>query len=317
MKKNTLGSTGLKVTQLCFGTLTMSPMQRDLSPKDGGSLIMYGLRSGINFIDTAQMYGSYPHVKEALRSWGGERPVVSSKSAAKDRPTMKAAIDECLNETGLDYIDIFLLHAVRDVGDYDSRAEALKALQEAKQAGKIRFIGASSHSARTIDFLSHQKEIDILHPMFNKDGIGILDVELSEMKQILRFAKAAGKGIYAMKPLGGGHLRNSVQESLEWVFKSNCVDAAAVGMTTIEEVQMNVAICRGEKVDSDFAQRVAGQPRRLFINEGICINCGKCIAACQQKALVKGEKHPQIKHEQCVLCGYCAPECPKFAIRII
>ncbi|HAE38342.1 MAG TPA: aldo/keto reductase, partial [Candidatus Riflebacteria bacterium] len=42
-----------------------------------------------------------------------------------------------------------------------------------------------------------------------------------------------------------------------------------------------------------------------------------CVEACQQKALRPGEKTPAIDHASCILCGYCAPVCPKFAIRII
>jgi len=49
----------------------------------------------------------------------------------------------------------------------------------------------------------------------------------------------------------------------------------------------------------------------------VCINCGACIRTCQQSALKPGEKTPQIDHQLCVLCGYCSPVCPKFAIRII
>ncbi|MEW6710532.1 MAG: 4Fe-4S binding protein [Candidatus Riflebacteria bacterium] len=55
----------------------------------------------------------------------------------------------------------------------------------------------------------------------------------------------------------------------------------------------------------------------MFINEMICRNCGACIEACQQGALKPGEKSPKIDHSLCILCGYCAPKCPAFAIRII
>ena len=317
MKKQQLGKTEIEVSVLGLGTLTMSPMQRGLDQAAGANVILYALAHGITFIDTAQMYGSYPQVAEALRQWKGPAPVVASKSAASTREDMQAAVAECLQQTGLPQIDVFLLHAVRDAADIEARRGALEYLREAREKGMIRAIGASSHSARTIDLLANTGGIEILHPMYNRDGIGILDATLDEMTDILKRARARGIGIYAMKPLGGGHLRNDAAAALRWLFASQAVDAAVVGMTSSDEIDMNVKLARDESVDEDFARRVAGRERRLFINTGICINCNACVKTCQQGALSPGEKSPVVDHARCVLCGYCAPVCPKFAIRIV
>ena len=317
MKKHKLGNTSIEVSLLGLGTLTMSPMQRALSVADGAAVILHALAQGITFIDTAQMYGSYPQVAAALSQWKGPAPVIASKSAASTREAMQAAVAECLQQTGMSQIDVFLLHAVRDADDLSSRSEALNYLREAREKGLIKAIGASSHSARTIDLLAETDGIQVLHPMYNRDGIGILDATLAEMTDILRRARSRGIGIYAMKPLGGGHLRNDAAAALRWLFASEAVDAAVVGMTSNDEVGMNVRLARNEAVDDGFARRVAGRERRLFINTGICINCNACVNTCQQGALQAGEKSPVIDHSRCILCGYCAPACPKFAIRIV
>lgn len=317
MKKRKLGHTGIEVTLLGIGTLTMSPMQRGLNVEDGAEMILKALRGGINFIDTAQMYGSYAQVGLALGRWQGAAPIISSKSAARTAEDMKIAVEECLSKTGLAKIDIFLLHAVRDAEDLAARADALQYLVRAKKEGLIGAVGASSHSARTIALLAQTQEIEILHPMYNRDGIGILDASLDEMTDILTMARKNGKGIYAMKPLGGGHLCNDAVAALQWLFASSAVDAAVVGMSSADEIEMNIKIASNIAVPEEFAAKVAGQPRRLFINAGVCQNCGACIKACQQQALSAGEKSPQINHDLCVLCGYCAPVCPKFAIRIV
>jgi aryl-alcohol dehydrogenase-like predicted oxidoreductase len=317
MEKRILGATGIEVTLVGIGTLTMSPMQRGLSVEDGAAVILAALEGGISLIDTAQMYGSYEQVGAALLKWRGPKPVVASKSAARDYASMQAAVEECLEKTGLAAIDIFLLHAVRDADDFAGRAGALEYLRQARQKGLVKAIGASSHSALTIDFLAARDGVEVLHPMYNRDGIGILDAGLDEMTAILRRARSRGIGIYAMKPLGGGHLRNDAVAALRWLFSSDAVDAAVIGMTSIDEVKLNIDIAGGLQIDPDFACRVAGQPRRLFINAMICQNCGACIKACQQLALSAGEKSPQVDSGKCLLCGYCAPVCPKFAIRII
>lgn len=317
MRKNLLGKTGIEITHLGIGTLTMSPMQRGLNVEDGAAVILHALQRGISFIDTAQMYGSYPQVGAALRKWHGPRPVVASKSAARTREAMKIAVEEFLQQTGLDYADSFLMHAVRDAADYSGRSEALAYLLEARDRGLIKSVGASSHSAHTIDLLGQTSEIEVLHPMYNRDGIGILDASLADMTRFLQRARLNGKGIYAMKPLGGGQLRNDAVASLTWVLASRVVDSAVVGMTSVEEVDLNVKVAMNQPVHPDFAKKVAGQPRKLFINAMVCINCGACIKTCQQSALKPGEKTPHIDHNLCVLCGYCSPVCPKFAIRIV
>ncbi|MGM0600262.1 MAG: aldo/keto reductase [Candidatus Rifleibacteriota bacterium] len=317
MEKNILGNTGIEVSILAIGTLTMSPMQRGLSLEEGREVILHALSSGINFIDTAQMYGSYPQVRAALHKWMGNMPVIASKSAVKNLEEMENAIAECQEGLHLKTIDIFLLHAVRDMEDFNSRQGALEALIKAKEKGIIKAIGLSSHSANTINAAAENKYMEILHPMLNRDGIGILDAPLEKMIEFLQTARANGKGIYAMKPLGGGHLRQDAAEALRWLWNSKHVDSAAAGMTTYEEIDMNVALASNKPIDRAFAEKVAGQPRELFINKMVCKNCGACIAACQQGALKPGANSPEINHTRCVLCGYCSPECPSFAIRII
>jgi len=317
IERRRLGLTNIEVSLLGIGTLTMSPMQRHLSVEDGAEVILAALSKGVTFIDTAQMYGSYPQLAAALKCWRSARPVVASKSAARTYDVMKQAVEDCLQQTGLQQIDIFLLHAVRDSEDLESRSEALACLKECRKNGLIKAIGASSHSARTIEILARHDDIEILHPMYNRDGIGILDASLDQMTAILRAARLAGKGVYAMKPLGGGHLRNDAQAALNWIFSSDAVDAVVVGMTSLDEVEMNSSIAQKIEIAPEFAHRVAGQPRKLFINSMICQNCSACVKACQQLALKAGMKNVEVDHSRCVLCGYCAPVCPKFAIRIV
>jgi len=66
MKKYSLGKTGIKVTELCFGALPIGPLQANISVKKGAKLIRTALERGINFIDTAEVYQTYPHIKKAL-----------------------------------------------------------------------------------------------------------------------------------------------------------------------------------------------------------------------------------------------------------
>ncbi len=319
LERRCLGTTGIDVTRLGFGTLTMSPMQRGLSVEAGGDLLLAALEAGVRFIDTAQMYGSYPQVASALCRWKGDHVTVATKSAAKTEEAMRQALDEAHATLGLPVIDVFLLHAVRDAADFAAREGAIGALLAAKAAGRVRAIGASSHFVGTMRLLAEDPRLDVLHPMLNRDGFGIIDEPLDAMLGVLAGAKRCGKGIYAMKPLGGGHLRNEARQALEWVLGRDEVDAIAVGMTSADELRMNLSIASHAPVDPEIEKRARGQKRRLFINEALCRHCGHCIQTCQQQALayVEGRNAPAVDAGKCVVCGYCAPGCPAFAIRII
>jgi aryl-alcohol dehydrogenase-like predicted oxidoreductase len=112
------GRTGLKISELCHGTLILGTLQADVPVPDGALAIRRALEMGVNFIDTAQVYKTYAHIREALAGWPqSERPTIASKSMAKTADDMRDAVEEALRELNADRIDIFLLHSV------DSRDE--------------------------------------------------------------------------------------------------------------------------------------------------------------------------------------------------
>ena len=61
-----LGKTGLKVSRLCFGALVIGPLQKNMPVEDGAAVIRAALERGVTFIDTAELYGTYGHIREAL-----------------------------------------------------------------------------------------------------------------------------------------------------------------------------------------------------------------------------------------------------------
>ena len=127
MKRVILGNCGLEVSRLGMGVMPVGPNQLSLPLDEGAAVVRYALEAGIDFLDTAQYYHTYPYIKEALRG-GHRRPVISSKSLAPDRRGMERAIEEARLALDLDVIDIFLLHEVRS-GDFAVRIGAWEALQ--------------------------------------------------------------------------------------------------------------------------------------------------------------------------------------------
>ena len=75
MERVILGDTNIEVSRLCFGSLTMTPFQANLSIKEGAYLINYAYDKVINFLDTAEIYSNYNYIKEALK--GIKRKIIS------------------------------------------------------------------------------------------------------------------------------------------------------------------------------------------------------------------------------------------------
>ncbi len=310
-----MSKSGLRVTELCFGTLTLGTLQANLSPQDGGKAIRKALELGVNFIDTAQRYGSYPHIKEALKGWKGDI-VIASKSHERDYKNMQDAVEEAIRDMEIDHVDIFHLHLIRSKEDFLGRQGALECLIDMKKKGLIRAIGISAHSAEGVSAVLGCDDIDVVFPIVNKNGFGITAGSLEDMINAIRTVKANGKDLYAMKPLGGGHLIREIHASIEFIRKLSIFDSIAVGMKTPDEVEFNVQIFERGYADEELMQKVKSAFKKLIVYD-FCKRCGKCEETCDQSAIKVGEKKAVVDYDKCILCGYCAASCPVFALRVI
>jgi aryl-alcohol dehydrogenase-like predicted oxidoreductase len=318
LRKVKLGRSGIEVTEFCFGTLTMSRIQANLSPESMVPVFQRALELGVNFFDTAHRYFTYDHVRLGL---GREikKVVIASKTGARDLTEAKNEIDSCFRDLKRDMIDIYLLHQVDSEEEFLYRRPVLDHLLELKRQGKVRAVGLSSHKiAGNLSAVKYAGELDILFPVINKKGLGIIDGTVEDGLRTIRQARDAGLGVYAMKPLAGGHLRHDVPAAINFLRQNDAIDAIAVGVKAVDEVEVNVAVFSDGKfpLDREKAGRIIAADRRTIVNF-LCKRCGACLEHCDQHAISLGEKKAEINEEKCILCGYCAPHCPQFAIRVI
>jgi aryl-alcohol dehydrogenase-like predicted oxidoreductase/NAD-dependent dihydropyrimidine dehydrogenase PreA subunit len=316
MEKRNLGKTGIKVSRLIFGTLPMGGLQAGLTPKEGGRLIRLALEAGVNAVDTAEMYGTYGHVKEGLRGFSGEAFVITKTHAASGEDA-RGHVEKALRELGREYLDVVHIHGARLSDPVNQRAEVLAELVKMKGEGKLRFAGCSSHYVSAFESAAGCPDIDVVHPLVNVRGLGIKDGSAGEMALAIRKCSEAGKGVYAMKALAGGNLIGEARSALRWVLGLEGLDAVAVGMLSEEEVKANAALFDGLSDDPKLWGELEKRERRFKIMEVFCKGCGSCVTACPSGALsLKGEK-AVVDEKLCVLCGYCAAACPDFLIRVI
>lgn len=308
-----LGATGIEVTRLCFGALTIGPLQANLEVVEGAGVIAYALEKGINFIDTAESYATYPYIREALRMTG-IKPVIATKSYAYTRQGMKDSLERALDEMGLENIDIFLLHEQENELTLQGHREALQYLLEAREVGLVKAVGISTHAIAGVMAGADHPGIQIIHPLINRAGIGILDGSAESMAAAICYAACRGKGIYAMKTLGGGHLIRQARQAMSYVLNIPGVSSMAVGMKNKAEVDLNLLWLEG-LTDPELERRVGKEPRRLLI-EPWCSGCGSCVEACRYGALTVSDK-AYVDMDKCVLCGYCAAHCRDFCLKVV
>jgi aryl-alcohol dehydrogenase-like predicted oxidoreductase len=316
VKKKQLGNTNLEVTELCFGALPMGPLQSNVPAEEGAKLILEALRKGVNFIDTAERYQTYSHIRKAIELFEGE-VIIATKSPAETYDEMERSIQLALDALGREQIEIFLMHAARvSPNVFEERAGALQCLMDYKKKGVLKAIGISTHVVSVVERSAEIEELDIVFPIINKLGMGIVGGSIEEMLQAIDKVYHAGKGLYAMKALAGGHLITEVQSAFDYVRAIPGISSVAVGMVAPEELAVNLALFNDEGLPEGIKVEKVKAKKRLHVM-GFCKGCGTCTEACPNAALSLVNGKAQVDTSQCILCGYCNPVCPEFALRLI
>ena len=311
MQMRKLGRSGLEVSRLCYGTLTMSPLQKNLSPEAGARLLIHAYERGVNFLDTADLYGTYPHIRLALKA--APDYIVSTKAYCWDEPTAAAALERAFTGIGRDYIDLFMLHEQESLYTLRGHEEALVYLQKQKERGHIRAVGVSTHFVACVEAAPRFPMIDVIHPLINRAGIGIQDGTREDMERAIQSARERGIGIFAMKPLGGGHLISENRAALQYAIGSPLLDSVAMGMQSVEEIDADAAAFEG---DFSLMDALKDRPRQVMVHDW-CEGCGKCAERCRQRAIQIVDGRARVDQAKCVFCGYCARACPQFCIKVV
>lgn len=313
---NELGNTGIKVSKLCYGSLTLGPLQANLDLSMGAELIRHAYLNGINFIDTAQSYQTYKYIKEALKTIPREKFIIFTKTYAYTEALAKEAFEEALEELGTDYIDGFLLHEQESEHTLRGHYEATEYFLKMKEKGHLRSFGISTHNIAGVEGAVKSGYVDVIHPLYNKASLGIGDGTHEQMYEAIKKAKEKGLGIYSMKPLGGGNLIDSYENALGFVLEKQHIDSTAIGMQSINEIEANLQMLSKGYVDSEIKANLKKTNRKLLISDW-CIGCGNCASRCNYGAITIVNKRAVVDYSKCILCSYCAKECKEFCIKVI
>ena len=246
MEYLTYGKTGLEISRLCFGA---GHLGKTYDNETGGKLMLQAFDEGITFWDTAEGYGTQPHLGEAVRQINREEVVIQTKTAVKDHESASASIQKALRELQTEYIDVMLLHAISSPDDLATRERegAFDAFREAKIAGKIRVIGCSTHfyTGPVMDAVIDHPEIDVILTTANKEGRMLEGGTFEKHLEYIQRAYDLGKGISIMKVVVAGDIPEAdMPEWIEWGFNLETAHAINLGMTEYRHITLNVGLAR-------------------------------------------------------------------------
>lgn len=324
----TLGKTGLKVTSVGFGCMITSD----------ASVVERAADIGITYFDTARGYqqgNNERMVGGALKKYR-KNLVLSTKTQAKDRKTALEQLDTSLKELGTDFVDIWYLHARSGMDQVTD--ELIDAQQTARQQGKIRFAGVSTHQnqATFIPALVKTGKIDVILVAYN------FTME-PEIGAAIDAAAKAGTGIVGMKVMAGGFRRvqpgdknaeilkrpGAMLAALKWALAVPGVATTIPSITDMDQLDENLKAMTAPLTATD-RKLLAAQLEH--IRPLYCRTCGACEGKCRQGLPVAdmlrylmysdgygqfalGREHfkqlpEELQSVRCRDCAGCTIECP-------
>ena len=315
MKTIRLGRTELQVSKTAFGAL---PIQR-ITTAQAVKLVRRAYEGGINYFDTANMYtDSEEKLGQALEGVR-QNVVISTKSAATDKKTALAHIEESLRRLRTDYIDLFQFHNPAQLPDPEDPEGAFAAALEMQQKGYIRHIGITNHRPGVARAAIESGNFETLQFPFCYLAT---DQDLA----LVEACRQADMGFIAMKGLSGGLLNNA---QACYAFMRDQAGVVPIwGIQHEWELDQWLELTERDPGLTPELQAVIDRDRKELAGN-FCRSCGYCLpcsagidipqAARMSQLLGRSPYKPYMtdewyakmhKIEDCVHCDLCKPRCP-------
>src|SRR5215468_8450492 len=234
----TLGKTGIKTSRLAMGTGTVGSgghsHQTALGVNGLSGLLQNGYDHGLRFFDSADSYGSHPHVADALKHVSRDKVTVLTKTWARDAKSARADLERFRRELGVEQIDVCLMHCLTE-GNWTERYRGvMDVLSEAKEKGVIRAHGCSCHSIEALRAAAKSPWVEVDLVRINPIG-AYMDAAPETVVSVLREMRSAGKAVVGMKILGQGTLRDRQDEGIKYALSLGLLDAFTIGAESKQE----------------------------------------------------------------------------------
>ncbi len=310
-----LGTTGIVVNKNGFGAL---PIQR-ISDEAAVEMIRRAYESGITFFDTARFYTDSEHKLGLALKDVREKVFIASKTVAVTREGFWKDLETTLEQLQTDYLDIYQFHNPDfcpkpgdDSGIYDC-------MLEAKEQGKIRHIGISSHRLNVANEAVDSGLYETLQFPF-------CYLATEDDKALVEKCRKQGMGFIAMKGLSGGLITNS---AAAYAFLAQYDHVLPIwGVQRMYELEEFISYIDNPPTMSPEIQELIDRDRQELLGE-FCRGCGYCMPCpagikindCARMSLMirrapsQAQLTPQMQAmmmqiEECLHCNQCIAKCP-------
>lgn len=312
-----LGKTGLQVSEVGFGAI---PIIR-LSLDEAVRVLWRAFDRGITLYDTAHVY--LDSEEKIGRAFDGLRHevVLATKTLKRDRRGAEDDLELSLRRLRTDYLDLYQLHQVSQEADYQTLTGphgALEAVVRAREGGKIRHLGVTSHNLEMALRLVETDLFSVIQFPFNF----MEDAALSELHPL---ARERGLGVLAMKPFCGGLVDNA---RVAFTFLRQFPEVIPLaGWDSVEHVDEVLDLYETENVVT-AADLAARERYREELGEQFCRRCEYCQPCAQGVMITPAMLYGILAHRMgpvkaagfaaqametvrnCIECGECAERCP-------
>jgi len=270
-------------------------------------VVRRAIERGVNFIDTARSYGdSEDKIGEAIKGIR-EQVFISTKSQFRTGKEVKNSIEESLRRLAIDKLDIIFIHSVDSEEELEHRLKegVLETMKEARQAGKVDYIGISGHRNDVLVKAIRTGEFDAIiatYNLTNDDG----------NRELFPLTRELDVGVIVMKPLVGGYLAvppeavqfkvedkatSTAEASLRFVLSNPYITTVIPGMGTIEEVEENVSLGHvPQRMQPSEVKEL--QERAKEVGYTFCQGCGYCLSECPQGIDIQSVFRLLVFHQQ-------------------
>jgi predicted aldo/keto reductase-like oxidoreductase len=354
MQYREMGKTGFRISALGFGAMRL-PKRADGNGLDAElsvAMLHRAFERGVNYVDTAYMYGdgeSERIVGRALKGWR-DRVRLSTKLPVwdvKKRDDFRRILGEQLAKLNTDHVDFYHFHSL-DEKTWREKVLGFGLLEEmarARDEGMIRFVSFSFHdrppAMKTIIDSGAFASVLCQYNLIDRAN-----------EEMMAYARERCLGVVVMGPVGGGRLgaptgfvesalpggRGTPEIALRFVLANPNVSCALSGMSSMEQVERNVAVASDPNplsAEEYRAVREVSDSRRQLARL-YCTGCAYCmpcphgvnIPVCFESMIqhkVYGMTDPAVRRyrsigdawtkgkraEACVGCGECESKCPQ------
>ena len=355
MQYTKLGRTGLNVSRLGFGAMRLLTRADGTWDVDATVEIMRrAFDLGVNFADSQYHYcgdQSEPTVGKAIQ---GRRDsvVIQTKACYYDKPkygpgeSHRSRLEETLKRLGTDYLDIYLMHSLKQERWDEFGEEWVRDALKARDEGLVRHLGFSSHDKpENVKAFIDMGCFEVVLMQYN-----LLDQSYEEC---FAYAREKGLGTEVMGPVGGGRLAGPSEElrraaphavttsadlALRFVLSTPNVDCALSGMRSVQEAEDNSRVASdATPLSSKERARILGVlTEKMRLAHLYCSGCNYC-APCPNGVAISGIFGAMALHkvwglvdaarqryarlgpdsgagqaaDACKECGECEPKCPQ------